>query len=66
MTNSGLPPAPATCSQQEWAGRKAGDLAGEVSTEPSVVTVGVGADQVRRHRQPLKVLKSERPLPIRG
>ena len=37
-----------------------------MGTEPSVVAVGVCADQVRRHRQPLQILQSERPLPIRG
>ena len=37
-----------------------------MGTEPSVVAVDVRADQVRRHRQPLQILQSERPLPIRG
>ena len=34
--------------------------------EPGVVTVGICADQVRRHCQPLQILQSERPLLIRS
>ena len=37
-----------------------------MGTQPRVVAVGVGADQIRRHRQPLQILQSERPLPISG